>query len=108
MYGYLGEFDVSIEDTPYGNYKPTDWAMYYIERYGQIDGDHHKQWVLDTVARILKGAPISIKVAKWDNGHSEYRVQVGSCKLYEDWVEQMLERDESGEPTYSYDKGIPP
>lgn len=30
-------------------------AMKIIEQYGWIDGDHHKKWVLDQVARILLG-----------------------------------------------------
>ena len=39
---YLGEKVVDIKDTPYKNYTQSDWAMEYIERYGGIDGAHHK------------------------------------------------------------------
>lgn len=27
--------------------------MDLIERYGGIDGSHHKQWVLDQIARVF-------------------------------------------------------
>jgi hypothetical protein len=30
-------------------------ALDLIRRYGGIDGDHHKAWVLDQVARLLAG-----------------------------------------------------
>jgi hypothetical protein len=30
-------------------------AVGLIHRYGGIDGDHHKQWVLDQVLRVLLG-----------------------------------------------------
>lgn len=33
---YLGEFDVVIEQTPFAHFTPFDWAMHFIERYGQI------------------------------------------------------------------------
>lgn len=48
---YLGEKLVPGEDSPFDGYSAQDWAMYFIEHYGQIDGDHHKQWVIDQVAR---------------------------------------------------------
>jgi len=74
MEGYLGEFPVVISESEFANYTPTDWAMCYIERYGQIDGDHHKAWVLDQVSRILKGTEVIVKEARWANGYTEYRV----------------------------------
>ena len=58
-------------------------AMELIERYGQIDGDHHKAWVLDQVARVLKGDD------------------------YEAWVIEMM-YGEDGPHTYSYETGIAP
>jgi hypothetical protein len=42
MAKYLGEKTFPIEETPYKNYKEKDWALYFIERYGQYDGGHHK------------------------------------------------------------------
>ena len=58
-------------------------ALDLIERYGGIDGGHHKQWVLDQVARALL-----------DDG-------------YEDWVAEMKD-GEDGSDTYDWDEGIAP
>jgi hypothetical protein len=107
MEGFLGESVVNIKDTPFCDYSRFDWAMYFIESYGQIDGDHHKLWVMDQVARIYNGTEVEIKLAKWENGTEEYRVNLleASAK-YEKWVELMI-TDEDGE-TYGYDQGSAP
>jgi len=111
MEGYLGTEIVDQKDTPYKDYTPMDWAVYFIEMYGGIDGAHHKAWVLDQIARIAKGTPIVIKLAKWKNGESEYRISTGELtKEYFDWVEEMKgEYDEEYEEyEYEYDAGIAP
>lgn len=60
-----------------------DKALDVIQRYGGIDGDHHKTWVIDQVVRALTG-----------DG-------------YEQWV--IEQRDgEDGPETYAWDVGIPP
>jgi len=110
---YLGEKVFKVKDTPFKNYTPSDWAMYFIESYGQIDGGHHKQWVSDQIARILNGCRIEIKQAKWEtnNGYEiEWRVNVvGKSKKYLKWVKDMKgEKDEDGEYEYDYDEGIAP
>lgn len=107
MEGYLGEFDVKIEDTPFKDFAPKDWALYYIGTYGSIDGAHHKLWTLDQVARILNGAPITIKEARWSNGHKEYRHEVGDSKEYRAWVKEVC-NGEDGPDTYEYGEGIAP
>lgn len=108
MENYLGEFDVDIKSTEFKDYTSSDWAMYFIERYGQIDGDHHKAWVLDRVSQILKGTKVIVKEAKWDNGESEYRVTLDKpSKEYHQWVVYM-KYGEDGMDTYSYDEGIAP
>jgi hypothetical protein len=58
-------------------------AMEVIERYGGIDGAHHKQWVLDQVVRYLMG------------------------DFYEQWVIDHCD-GEDGPDTYSWDEGIAP
>lgn len=58
-------------------------ALFLIDRYGGIDGDHHKQWVLDQVVRVLAG------------------------DKYEHWVRLHCE-GEDGPETYSWDTGIAP
>ena len=52
---YCGEIELDIAKHPiYSQYTAADWAMVYIERYGQTDGSHHKAWVLDQIARMMK------------------------------------------------------
>jgi len=60
-----------------------DKAMGIIESYGGIDGDHHKTWVIDQVARVLKGGD------------------------YYQWVIDMC-AGEDGPDTYHWDDGIAP
>lgn len=102
MEGYLGEFPVT-PDCESWNELPSNWALYFIEQYGQIDGAHHKQWVLDQVARVLNGAPVTAVEARWENGETELRASVGTCPKYEEWVEDMR-----GDGEYEYDEGTPP
>ena len=104
MAKYLGETIIEdLSTTEFKNYTKEDWAMYYIERYSQIDGAHHKQWVLDQVARIIKGCTIQVKLAEWDNGEEEYRVNViDESQDYKDWVQEW---EDDG---YDYDPGIAP
>jgi hypothetical protein len=86
MDGYLGEFSVDLKRSPFAEWTPSDWALYFIDRYGGIDGDHHKTWVLDQVARILNGAPVLVVEARWTNGETEYRVSLGDSSKYRAWV----------------------
>lgn len=105
---YLGEKEVDVKDTPYADYTPADWAIYWIERYGPYDGGHHKQWTMDQVVRILKGGQIKIKVASWDNHKDEYRVSVEPTDEYFEWVEEMRGDPENEDNFYDYDEGTPP
>ncbi len=52
-------------------------------QYGQIDGAHHKSWVIDQMVRTLLG--------------DEYAAWVADYK-----------RGEDGPDTYSWDEGIAP
>jgi len=107
---YLGSTPIDISETPYADADRATLAMHIISRYGQIEGAHHKAWVIDTVAKILLGTPLAFTLAKWDNGEEELRVQVGqSSTEYEQWFLEMLGgMDEDGEYEYDYDAGIPP
>ena len=71
---------MKADDTPH---KRIGDAMDIIEQFGGIDGGHHKQWVIDQVARAL---------LKDD---------------YKDWVKAMCS-GEDGPNTYEWDTGIPP
>jgi hypothetical protein len=42
MEGYLGEFNLPDSKNELLTFTPNDWALYWIESYGQIDGEHHK------------------------------------------------------------------
>jgi hypothetical protein len=64
--------------------KITD-ALELLGRYGGIDGDHHKAWVLDQIARIL----------------------IGDLDAYNAWVVDM-KNGLDGPDTYGYDEGIAP
>ena len=69
-------------------------ALGYIERYGGIDGGHHKQWVLDQVVRALLGCPV--------NGDDQ-----GESEAYQAWVRAMC-MGEDGPDSYDWDTGIAP
>ena len=108
MEGYLGETPVNISESEYSTYTREDWAMLWIEMYGYIDGNHHKNWLLDQVSRILKGTKVNLKIAKWDNGTENERFDLEEPpKEYWDWVKKM-KAGEDGEDTYGYEFGIAP
>ena len=93
MKGYLGEFDVDIKETPFRIFDKAAWAMYYISLFGGIDGEHHKTWLLDQLARILLGTPVIVKEARWANGTKEYRFEIGRISIdYRLW-KQAKESD---------------
>ena len=97
MEGYQGERDVTDKHP----HTPTEAAMRFVEMYGQIDGEHHKAWVLDQVARALSDAPIEVREASWSDGTTELRYSLGTSPVYEAWVATM-------EACGGYDAGSPP
>lgn len=107
MNKYLGEQTVTDPKILEEFNDPIKAALRLIERYGGIDGDHHKAWVLDQVARALHGAPVDVKIAVWTDSRPEIRTNVGSCISYLDWVLEMKNGKE-GPDTYDYDEGIAP
>jgi hypothetical protein len=95
MVKYLGEKILNIEETEYKNYTKNDWIILFLEKYGTIEGIHHKNWLIDTIAQIAKGTEIVIKLAKWDNDCEEYRFFLDKpSKEYIDWVETFNEEEE--------------
>ena len=104
MENYLGEFAIPIEQTPFADFTPADWALHYIACYGGIDGAHHKAWVLDQIARILHGARVIVTQARWADGDTEWRHAVDKAPLvYQDWITTITNNG-----AYAYDKGIAP
>ena len=67
------------------NERKISAALDTAMRYGQIDGDHHKAWVIDQMVREL----------------------LGCQEKYVIWVEEY-ERGEDGPQTYEWDSGIAP
>lgn len=77
----------------------------------QIDGAHHKAWVLDQVARIYNGTAVIVKLAKWSDGQEEYRVWLDEpTPKYDDWVKDYRGQYDEEENCYEYDydEGIAP
>lgn len=109
MEGYLGEFPLpAVAAASFGRMSVADKAMIFVEKYGGIDGDHHKAWVLDQVSRILKGTPVLATEARWEGGLCEIRYHTGApSKTYLSWVRSMC-AGEDGPETYAYDEGIAP
>lgn len=60
-----------------------DKALDLIDQYAYVGGDHHKQWLIDSLVRALTG-----------DG-------------YEGWV-KAYEDGEDGPDTYEWDEGIAP
>lgn len=54
-----------------------------ILQYGGIDGDHHKQWLIDQILRGVTGEHYDVTVEQWNHG-------------------------EDGPNTYEWDIGIAP
>lgn len=107
MEGYLGEFEIE-KDCEYNFYTKEQFVLMYIERYSSIDGAHHKDWLIDQIARILNNVKVIITKAKWNNGEEEYRFRLGEPTLqYLEWVKEV-KSGEDGENTYEYDFGIAP
>ena len=102
-HGYLGEFPIDIKThVVFKTYTQVDWAMTYIALYGQIDGAHHKAWVIDQVSRILLGTPMIVTEARWERHAPEYRYNLGApSKAYIDWRKDVMDAPVEGteEPT---------
>jgi hypothetical protein len=50
-------------------------ALEIIYSYGQIEGDHHKTWVIDQVTRCLTGD-------QYDTWVAEYKTEDGDPEAY--------------------------
>lgn len=73
-------------------------ALEVIRRYGSIDGEHHKTWVIDQVVRALLGC----------KSGSEYEsIQYVKNAAYEEFVIEQ-KSGENGPDTYDWDDGIAP
>jgi hypothetical protein len=106
---YLGQTPVDLTKHPmYSKYTPSDWALHWIVAYGGIDGDHHKNWVIDQVARILKGTPVIGVEAAWDNGRTEMRFWLDEPSPEYIQLVKDARAGEDGPETYGWNEGIAP
>lgn len=69
-------------------------ASEILYRWGQIDGDHHKAWVIDQVLRTLCGCEFDFELGYCPTGNQEYM----------DWIHDYCYVD--GEYEYDWDTGI--
>lgn len=84
-----------------------EFALDIAVRYGGIDGDHHKAWVIDQMVRALTGCPSVPRRATYVNGEPyEYSVQ-GESDEYLKLVADA-KNGEDGPETYDWNVGIAP
>lgn len=77
----------------------VELALELARRYGGIDGDHHKAWVIDQMVRALTGCCPNQgdgALPAFDNS-ADYIAFVADAKAGED-----------GPDTYAWDEGIAP
>lgn len=97
-----------VQDIPYVGDRPESQqythpdprisrALKVAEICGQVEGDHHKAWVIDQMVRALCGC-----VKDDDDYNDSYK----SNKEYMDWIENYCYVD--GEQEYEWDTGIAP
>lgn len=101
---FLGEEILKPEESSYKHFNQTDWAKFWIEEYGQIDGGHHKMWAIDQVQRILCGTKVIVSFAEWDDGTCEYRFNLDEPT--EEYLKFVKDYENDGE--YHWDIGIAP
>lgn len=82
-------------------------AIEFAVRYGGIEGDHHKAWVIDQMVRALTGCPDVTKTATDANGDEYTFESQGESDEYEKLVAEAC-RGEEGPDTYGWDTGITP
>lgn len=70
-------------------------ALEIAVRFGQIDGAHHKMWVIDQMVRALTGCP------------RENEDCLGESTEYTEFIQEANDGDD-GPDTYEWDVGIAP
>ena len=86
---------------------PIERALEFAVKYGGIDGDHHKLWVIDQMVRALTNCPMVERSAIDCHGQPYTFEDQGESAEYLALV--AAARDgEDGPETYSWDVGIAP
>ena len=76
---------------PYFGYTKEQMALAFIENYGAIDGSHHKDWVLDQIARVLHGTKVKVTLFCYDDNTQSIRILTEDAPsvAYDEWVKLM-------------------
>ena len=82
-------------------------ALDIADGNGQIDGDHHKAWVIDQMVRALTGCPMETRTAVDCHGTPYTYEAQGESDEYRQFIEDH-NHGEDGADTYSWDEGITP
>jgi hypothetical protein len=91
-------------DNPADIKDPIQRALAYAVRYGGIDGDHHKAWVIDQMVRALTGCPTVEKTASSYGKLYTYSAQ-GESDEYKQLVAEACD-GEDGPDTYTWNTGV--
>ena len=76
-------------------------------RFGGIDGDHHKAWVIDQMVRALTGCPEHEQHLTDVNGKQYVAHTLGESEEYKKLVREAC-NGEYGPDSYDWDIGVPP
>lgn len=82
-------------------------AITLAVKYGGIEGDHHKAWVIDQMVRALTGCPMILKDAIDCNGIPYTFEDMGESQEYLEVVRDAR-KGEDGPQTYNWEVGIAP
>lgn len=98
----IGRLMLARQDKP-----DVSAALEVAVRFGGVDGDHHKAWVIDQMVRALTGCPLAERAAVDVNGvaytYQDYAESETYLKLVRD-----AKAGEDGPETYSWNEGIAP
>lgn len=74
---------------------------------GQVDGEHHKAWVIDQMVRALTGCPPVTETAQLADGYPYTYIAQGESEEYQRFIAKY-KAGEDGPETYSWEEGIAP
>lgn len=78
-----------------------------LEIADNIDGAHHKQWIIDQMVRVLTNCPIVEKKALDYKGNPYSFRALGESDEYIEWIKDY-QNGKDGPATYEWDTGIAP
>lgn len=82
-------------------------ALEVCIRFGGIDGEHHKAWVIDQMVRALTGCPSVLDGKRDARGQWHHFMRLGESPEYLALVAEACAGDD-GPNTYAWDEGIAP